>query len=192
MQSFTINGRAFVSSTKEKDWVSSTRVLVEGGKYRGFLRNDGAFSVSGLPSGSFLVEIANPTYLFEALRVDITSSGKMRARRVNRLQPTKLQTVQYPMEFRELARANYFHKREEWRITDFMFNPMVLTMVLPLLLIMVLPKMMNSADPESRKELQQQMNALNQKPSVPDVSEMFTNWFSGGQKPAKPKASRRN
>ncbi|XP_076467917.1 endoplasmic reticulum membrane protein complex subunit 7-like [Babylonia areolata] len=189
LHGYTIEGKAYVSSTREKDWVSNTRVLVEGGKYRGFLRNDGSFSVSGLPSGSYLVQIASPTYLFEPLRVDIASSGKMRARKVNRLQPTKLQTVQYPLEFRELTKAAYFQKREEWRITDFMFNPMVLTMVLPLLLIMVLPKMMNSADPESRRELEQQMNAMNQKPNVPDMSEMITNWFSGGQKPSKTKSS---
>ncbi|XP_076446548.1 endoplasmic reticulum membrane protein complex subunit 7-like [Babylonia areolata] len=187
--SFKIDGRVFVTSSKEKDWVSNTRVLIDGGKYRGYLRNDGSFSVNGLPSGSFLVEIANPTYLFEPLRVDITSTGKMRARKVNLLQPTKLQTVQYPMEFRERAKASYFQQREQWRITDFLFNPMVLTMVLPLLLIMVLPKMMNAADPETRKEMQQQMNVLNQKPNMPDMSEMITNYLSGGKKPVKSKAS---
>ncbi|KAK7482932.1 hypothetical protein BaRGS_00025832 [Batillaria attramentaria] len=186
---FRIDGKVYVSSSKDKDWVSNTRVLVEGGKYRGFVRNDGSFSISGLPSGSFLVEVANPTYLFEPLRVDITSTGKMRARKVNLLQPTKLQTVQYPLEFRERNKASYFQQREQWRITDFLFNPMVLTMVLPLLLIMVLPKMMNAADPETRKEMQQQMNVLNQKPNMPDMSEMITNFLSGGKKPAKPKPS---
>lgn len=88
-------------------------------------RNDGSFSVNGLPSGSFLVEIANPTYLFEPLRVDITSKGKMRARKVNLLQPSKLQTVAYPLEFRERMKANYFQQREQWRLTDFLVNPMV-------------------------------------------------------------------
>ena len=49
----------------------------------------------------------------------------MRARKVNLLQPTKLQTVQYPLEFRERAKASYFQQREQWRLTDFLFNPMV-------------------------------------------------------------------
>ncbi|XP_070198545.1 endoplasmic reticulum membrane protein complex subunit 7-like isoform X2 [Littorina saxatilis] len=113
----------------------------------------------------------------------------MRARKVNLLQPTKLQTVQYPLEFRERAKASYFQQREQWRLTDFLFNPMVLTMVLPLLLIMVLPKMMNAADPETRKEMQQQMNVLNTKPNMPDMSEMITNYLSGGKKAVKSKAS---
>ena len=88
-------------------------------------RNDGSFSVTGLPSGTYLVEVANPAYLFEPQRVDITSTGKMRARKVNLLQPTKLQTVQYPMEFRVRGKTTYFQQREQWRITDFLFNPMV-------------------------------------------------------------------
>lgn len=92
-------------------------------------RNDGSFSVDGLPSGSFLVEVANPTYLFENLRVDITSKGKIRARKVSLLQPTKLQTVQYPLEFRERGKASYFQQREQWRLTDFLFNPMVFNFV---------------------------------------------------------------
>ena len=88
-------------------------------------RSDGNFVVHGVPSGSYIVEIANPNVLFEALRVDITSKGKMRARRVNFLQPNQVKAVSYPLEFRERGKPNYFHKREQWRITDFLFNPMV-------------------------------------------------------------------
>lgn len=39
------------------------------------------------------------------------------------------------------------------------------------------------------QEMQQQMNVLNQKPNMPDMSEMITNYFSGGKKPVKSKAS---
>lgn len=79
--------------------------------------------------------------------------------------------------------------REQWRITDFLFNPMVLTMILPLLIIMVLPKMMNAADPDTQREVQSQMNALNAKQSLPDLSEFFTSLFSDGKKPTKSKSS---
>ena len=33
-------------------------------------------------------------------------------------------------------------QREQWKITDLLFNPMLMMMVMPLLLITVLPKMM--------------------------------------------------
>jgi hypothetical protein len=36
--SHRIDGKVYVSSSKDKDWVSGTRVLVDGGKFRGFLR----------------------------------------------------------------------------------------------------------------------------------------------------------
>ena len=89
------------------------------------IRGDGSFVINGVPSGTYVVEVMNPTYLFESVRVDITSKGKMRARRVNYLQPSVVKTVHYPLEFRDRRKANYFQKREQWKITDFLMNPMV-------------------------------------------------------------------
>ncbi|XP_053388455.1 ER membrane protein complex subunit 7-like [Mercenaria mercenaria] len=177
---FKIEGRVEVVSATEKDWIANTQVVVDGGDYVAHLRGDGSFVLNGLPSGTYVVEVLNPTYLFEATRVDITSKGKMRARRVNYLQPSVVKTMHYPLEFRDRRKANYFQKREQWKITDFLMNPMVLTMVLPLVLIMILPKMMNAADPEAQKEMQSQMKALNDKSSLPDMSEMLAGWLGGG------------
>ena len=78
-----------------------------------------------LPSGSYVFEIANPSYVFESIRVDINSKGKIRARRVNNIQPSAVQTVTYPLRFKARGVASYFHTREQWRITDFLFSPMV-------------------------------------------------------------------
>ena len=191
---FKIEGKVFVNS-KDKQWTLNTRVLVDGGEYLGFLRSDGSFVVNGVPSGSFVVEVANPNALFEAMRVDITSKGKMRARRINFLQPNLIKTVTYPLEFRERGKPVYFQKREQWKLTDFLFNPMILTMVVPLLLIMVLPKLMNAADADTQKEVQSQMNALNNPgANMPDPAEMLSNFFSGGapQKSVKSKTSAAN
>ncbi|BFZ15134.1 hypothetical protein BsWGS_18173 [Bradybaena similaris] len=185
---FKMEGKVYFAS-KDKEWTMNTRVLVDGGNYLGFVRSDGSFVVDGIPSGSYIVEVANPNALFETVRVEITSKGKMRARRVNVLQPNLVKTVAYPLEFRERGRPNYFHKREQWRLTDFLFNPMVLTMIVPLLLIMVLPKLMNAADADTQKEMQNQMNVLSNRPTIPDAAEMFTSFFGGAssKKAAKPK-----
>jgi hypothetical protein len=48
-----------------------------------------------------------------------------------------------------LGAFRYFQIREQWRVTDFLYSPMVLMMVVPLILVMVLPKLMS--DPETRK-----------------------------------------
>lgn len=90
-----------------------------------FFRSDGTFTVNNVPSGSYIVEVANPTYAFESVRVDITSKGKIRARRLNNLQPSAVHQVTYPLKFKARGKANYFQQREQWRITDFLMNPMV-------------------------------------------------------------------
>ncbi len=119
--------------------------------------------VNGLPTGSYLIEVVNPDYYYEPVRIDINSKGKIRARKVNNVQPTQVTQVAYPLKLKSLGRNSYFQKREEWKVTDMLMNPMVMMMVLPLLLITVLPKMMN--DPETKKEMeqmQQNMNVQNQ------------------------------
>ena len=32
--------------------------------------------INGIPSGSYVVEVSNPDYIFEASRVDITAKGE--------------------------------------------------------------------------------------------------------------------
>ena len=79
-----------------------------------------------------------------------------------------------------IQRMNYFQKREEWRISDMLMNPMVLMMVLPLLLVTVLPKMMS--DPDTQKEVQEMQRSMQlQQNQMPEVSEVFANLFGGGQ-----------
>ncbi|XP_069130437.1 endoplasmic reticulum membrane protein complex subunit 7-like [Argopecten irradians] len=190
---FKIDGKVDLASHRDKDWMMQTRVLVDGGNYVGLLRSDGSFTINGVPSGSYVVEVSHPNFIFDAARVDITSKGKMRARKVNYLQPSVVKNIQYPLEIKERMKANYFQTREQWRFQDFLMNPMVLTMVLPLFLIMVLPKMMNAADPGAQKEMQNQMKALNDKSAMPDISEILAGWLGGpdNKKTSKTKATKR-
>lgn len=74
-----------------------------------------------------------------------------------------------------MTRFKYFQTREQWKITDFLFSPMVLMMVLPLLLMLVLPRMMN--DPETRKEMEN-MNLNKMTGDMPDFSEVISSYFA--------------
>ena len=80
------------------DWHWNTRVLLDGGRSgQAFIRDDDSFSVfvpAGVP-GSYLVEVVNPEYHYEPVRVDITSKRKVRARMVNNLQPNQVTQVKY-------------------------------------------------------------------------------------------------
>merc|ERR1712154_589434 len=111
-------------------------------------------------------------------RVDINTKGKIRARKVNNVQPTQVNQVPYPLRLKTLGKFRYFQKREEWKVTDMLMNPMILMMVLPLLLITVLPKMMN--DPETKREMEQMHQSMNMQNQMPEMSEIMANFFGGG------------
>ncbi|XP_061098855.1 ER membrane protein complex subunit 7-like [Conger conger] len=175
---FKIEGRAIVPGMRPQDWISNARILVEGEEHVGFLRTDGSFAVNDVPSGSYVVEVVSPGYRFEAVRVDITSKGKMRARAVNYIKTSEVIRLPYPLQMRSSGPHSYFVKRETWGWTDFLMNPMVMMMVLPLLIIVLLPKVVNTNDPDMRKEMEQSMNMLNPNHELPDVSEFMTKLFS--------------
>ncbi len=124
------------------------------------------------------------------MRVDVTSKGKIRARKLNHVQPNQVSQVSYPLKFKSAGRFRYFQKREEWKATDVLMNPMVMMMVLPLLMVTVLPKMMN--DPETKREMEQMQQNMNVQNQLPEMSEMMANLFGGGggndnkKKKAKP------
>ncbi|MBN3326279.1 EMC7 protein, partial [Atractosteus spatula] len=175
---FKIEGRAVVPGVKTQDWISTARVLVEGEEHVGFLKIDGSFTVNDVPSGSYVVEIISPSYRFDPVRVDITSKGKMRARVVNFIKTSEVLRLPYPLQMKSTGPHSYFMKRETWGWTDFLMNPMVMMMVLPLLIIVLLPKVVNTNDPEMRREMEQSMNMLNPNHELPDVSEFMTKLFS--------------
>uniref|UniRef100_W5N458 Endoplasmic reticulum membrane protein complex subunit 7 n=1 Tax=Lepisosteus oculatus TaxID=7918 RepID=W5N458_LEPOC len=175
---FKIEGRAVVPGVKTQDWISTARVLVEGEEHVGFLKIDGSFAVNDVPSGSYVVEIISPSYRFDPVRVDITSKGKMRARVVNFIKTSEVLRLPYPLQMKSTGPHSYFMKRETWGWTDFLMNPMVMMMVLPLLIIVLLPKVVNTNDPEMRREMEQSMNMLNPNHELPDVSEFMTKLFS--------------
>lgn len=181
---YTIEGSVHPPDVISPEWLLSTKVLVNGGERIGFLRNDGSFLVSNLEPGSYSIEIVNPNHVYEPARVDINSKGKFRARKLNYVQTNLVHQIPYPLKFKVRSPYKYFQVREAWRITDFLMNPMVLMMMLPVILIMVLPKMMNAADPETQREMQQMQMP---KYDVPELSEMMTSLFTGGKR-APPKA----
>ncbi|TRY62596.1 hypothetical protein TCAL_00484 [Tigriopus californicus] len=184
---FRVEGKVVPPENKGTDFYWRTRIVVEGGKRVAFLKEDNSFAIHGLSSGSYLVEVLHPDFFYEPVRIDITSKGKIRARKVNNVQPTQVNQVPYPLKMKSLGRHRYFQKREEWKITDMLMNPMVMMMVLPLLLITVLPKMVN--DPDTKKEMEQMQQSMNMPNQMPEMSEMIANFFNSG---APDKQKRKN
>jgi len=174
---FTIVGK--VNSRMDELDLDNTRILVNDGQYVGFLRADGTFSISGLPSSSYIVEVSSPKSVYEPVRVDINSKGKIRARRLNLLQPGEVITLHYPISFESKGAPNYFFKREQFRILDILMSPMVLVMVLPLLLMFVMPKLI-SADPELQKDLEKTTSIFTPNQNqMPNLSEIMNKMLPG-------------
>ena len=94
----------------------------------------------------------NVDFVFEPIRIDITSKGKFRARKLSLLQdslsktstqifqPNQVNQLPYPLKMTAREATRYFRKREEWRITDMLMSPMVLMLAVPLLIMLVIPK----------------------------------------------------
>lgn len=160
-------------NTLQDDLLSlrDVKILVNYGQYWTYPKDDGSFEVD-LPPDSYVVEAVHPKLIYEPIRVDITSKGKIRARRVNYMQPSLVQTLDYPIQFRPKGPHNYFIPRETWRIVDLLLNPMVIMMVAPLAIIWLLPKMMSPQEAQSQRESVQVPEY-----NVPELSEMMAGMF---------------
>lgn len=107
------------------DWMSATKVCLDAGDYCGFLKSSGDFVVHNVPPGSYLVEVISPNFVFESVRVDISSkNGKVRARQVNLFKSNAVTHINYPLRFRAEKQASFFEKREAWNILSALKNPM--------------------------------------------------------------------
>ena len=137
-------------------------------------------------SGSYIVEVVNPNYIIAPLRVEISSkaTGRIRARKVDFVQPNEVMLVKYPIVFRATERTKFYEKRETWHITDVFYSPMVPMLILPVFFMLVLPKIKDLQDPETKKELEDASKMMSN-PQMPDMSDMLTSLLGGTKKPKK-------
>jgi len=184
---FSLDGKLKQIDDFGSNLIAEMRVFANGGEFIGFVKEDGSFTITNVPSGSYVIEVVHPNIVFESARIDVSQKGKIRARKLNYVQPSQVVQMAYPLRLKPLAPFRYFQIREQWRITDLLFSPMVMMMILPLVLIMILPKLMS--DPETQKEMQE---LTMPKYDMPEVSEMLTSWFAGSGSSSKQSASKQD
>jgi len=63
-----------------------------------FHREDLSFVAHHIPTGSYIVEVANRDFLFDPVRVDVSSRGKARSRKLNLVQPSLVVNAPYPVK----------------------------------------------------------------------------------------------
>ena len=132
------------------------------------------------------MEVLHPNFMIAPVRVEISSksSGRIRARKVDYVQPNEVVLVKYPLLFRVGEKTNFFEKRETWHITDILKSPMVPMLVLPVFFMLILPKLKDMQDPDTKKEIEDASKMM-QNPQMPDMSDMLTSLFGGTKKPKK-------
>lgn len=159
---FTLEGKVELWSVNSTAWISQTRVLVDGGKYQGFIRTDGQFTVHGLPRGDYVVEVTNPLYEFSPARVQIFRNGKKRASELNLVQPNHIRQIKYPLQFKECRKHRFFEKRSSLKLEDIIYNPMVITVLLPLLGLLMFPNMLNQSllNPQVQQQFKRQLSTM--------------------------------
>ena len=199
----SIKGRVTIEDEDELNWLSETFVVADGGKYHGYLKKNGEFTINRIPSGSHLVEVVSPKYTFDPVRVDITKSGRIRVREVNFTKSIKkLKISGYPLDFKVNKTAKFFEERETiytWIIN----NPqnmlqMALYLTLTILVavsVFVMPTMMESINQNQKDEDMQNLIWWSRLPSLEeilatlfmggDVKELFTKVFEEEAKPNK-------
>ncbi|XP_022664897.1 ER membrane protein complex subunit 7-like isoform X2 [Varroa destructor] len=150
---YTIEGKLIIPANQENftDIIEETQILIDGGSHIGFLKEDYTFEIKNVAAGSYLIQIAHPLISFESVRVDISSKGSKRARRVNNLQPNLNHQLQYPVKIRPTGTHNYFHQ------------------------------LMSAEDmAQTQREVQQMQNAARM-PDMPELSELATKYLGGQQ-----------
>ena len=167
-----------------KELFQNTRVSV--GSHYGFLRSDGSFVISNLPSGAFVLEVNCPKFEFPLVRIDINPrTERIKARRLDLIKPnqvTQEATLVYPLTLMPDRPKDYFEQRQPWSISSLLMNPMILMLVLPAALMLVLPKLMGSMDPGAQKDMAESMKTLQSgKDKMPEIADLFTNWFGGAR-----------
>lgn len=66
---YMIEGKVYPPELYSSDtnWQKDTYITINDGEYNGFLKDDGTFAISNVPSGSYVVEIINPDYFYESV-----------------------------------------------------------------------------------------------------------------------------
>lgn len=68
---------------------------------------------------------------------------------------TYKEPLPYPLVLQPAGRTGYFEKREGFKVSSLLANPMMLTMGFSVISLFVLPKLIQNMDPETLKEIQE-------------------------------------
>ncbi|KAG2224914.1 hypothetical protein INT45_010863, partial [Circinella minor] len=157
----------------------TTRVSLNGDAYTALVKANGQFEITGVDTGSYILEVQAIDYVFPKLRLDIEKEqGITRASYTSygASFESRGYTVEQPLELRAKGPAKYFVERKGFNVLAMFKNPMFLMIGFSALMMFALPKLMANMDPEALKEMSQsQADAQKMVSDMPSLSDMFNN-----------------
>jgi len=165
--SATVDGRLTTELPLE-----SVRVVLNGGAYSAIPRHDGSFKLHGVAPGAYLLEVLDTQSVWPTVRLEVTATTPAKARA---LLTHSRQPLPFPLPLEPLvAKPSFFEKREGFKWSSLLMNPMVMMMGVTVLIMFVVPNMMKNMDPEALKEMQSMQSGglaamLNPEPAKAEV-----------------------
>lgn len=129
-----------------------------------------------MTSGSYIVSVNCPSHIFESVRVDISKTGKIRARKLNLVDPHEVNIVRYPVRFEQSQKSNYFQKRETFCLIDMISHPIFIQFFLPVVMLLLLPKLLPQGV-EMQQTLEQANDIVQPQMNLPDLTDLCIRFF---------------
>eukprot|EP00049_Salpingoeca_infusionum_P004647 m.82101 g.82101 ORF g.82101 m.82101 type:complete len:207 (+) comp12669_c0_seq1:290-910(+) len=162
---FTVSGKVLLPDDTS---FTVTQVMLDGGMYVGFLKADGSFTIDGVLPASYTLEVANPHYQFQQLRLDVHGAlnNNMRAFVADFLGATPQPYAISADGIRLVPgpKLEYFEQPAPWDIKSLLLNPSLLMLLLPMALVYLMPSK------ERMEEMQQQLKE--EGTSAPNIGNM--------------------
>lgn len=139
-------------------------------------RNDGSFTFLDVPPGTHLLEVVALGYFYPSIRVDISArhNGKVHAAWAE----DRRRVLPAGMLIEPLKKVEYFEKRQEFSLLSFFSNPMMLMMLFTFVCVIIL----SNIDPETMKEMQ---NEMQNQPGLMNMMNNPPGQTSSGQSSAR-------
>ncbi|KAL4068188.1 hypothetical protein J3A83DRAFT_4257172 [Scleroderma citrinum] len=137
--------------------LGATKVLLDAGHYSARVTRNGNFTIPGVDSGTYVLSVLSHDYIFDQLRIDISSPSalpeiKSHVFGTPLLSPAAV-PLPYPITLTPRAKNNYFKPRNSFSVLTMFQNPMMVLMLVTGLMVLGLPYIANNMDPKTIEEI---------------------------------------
>ncbi|KAK2461779.1 hypothetical protein APHAL10511_006242 [Amanita phalloides] len=132
--------------------LEQSKVILDNGLYAGTVTRDGNFVISDVPSGTYVLSVLSHDFLFDQLRIDISSNATLEARPYiagTPLDPPSQVLLPVPLVLTPRQKNAYFIPPGSFNLLSMFSNPMMLLMVVTACMMLGAPYLLKNMDAET-------------------------------------------